>query len=92
MIIRDPWVIPTVTFEADATSRICSKLSHFLASSSGLVGEVFRGRGRSLTRIYDAVLRLVGEGLWKPLEVSGILTSNNMISGGLPTVTGLLER
>jgi len=42
--------------------------------------------------VYDAVLRLTGEGVWKPTEISGILASNEMISGGLPTVTGLLER
>ncbi|MEM3078659.1 MAG: hypothetical protein QXR38_04090, partial [Nitrososphaerales archaeon] len=92
LVIRDPWVIPMVTFEMDVISEICDKLGVFLASASGLVGEVFEEEERSLTRVYDAVLRLIGGGLWKPMEISGVLTSNNLISGGLPTVTGLLER
>ncbi|MGB9854744.1 MAG: AAA family ATPase [Candidatus Bathyarchaeales archaeon] len=92
LIIRDPWVIPMATFKMDVGSEICDKLPIFLASSSGLVGEVFEEEERSITRVYDAVLRLIGEGFWKPSEISGVLTSNNLISGGLPTVTGLLER
>ncbi|MEM1581487.1 MAG: AAA family ATPase [Candidatus Bathyarchaeia archaeon] len=92
LVIRDPWIIPMVTLEEDLTAEISKKLPIFSASSSGLIGEVFEEEERSLTRVYDAVLRLVGEGLWKPSEISGILTSNNLISGGLSTVTGLLER
>ncbi|MGC8831950.1 MAG: AAA family ATPase [Thermoproteota archaeon] len=92
LIIRDPWVIPMVSLEENAVSEVCDKAYALLASASGLVGEVFEEEERSLTRVYDAVLRLTGEGMWKPAEISGVLTSNNLISGGLPTVTGLLER
>ncbi|MEM2961702.1 MAG: AAA family ATPase [Candidatus Bathyarchaeia archaeon] len=92
LIIRDPWVIPIMSLGDDAASEICDKAYGLLASASGLIGEVFEEEDRSLTRIYDAVLRLIGEGVWKPAEISGILTSNGLISGGLPTVTGLLER
>ncbi|MGQ9642117.1 MAG: AAA family ATPase [Candidatus Bathycorpusculaceae bacterium] len=92
LIIRDPWIIPMVHLETDVASELSSKAFTFLASASGLVGEVFEEEERSLTRIYDSILRLTGEGLWKPSEISGILTSNNLIAGGLPTVTGLLER
>ncbi|MBC7130941.1 AAA family ATPase, partial [Candidatus Bathyarchaeota archaeon] len=86
LIIRDPWIIPMLSLEKDIYGEVCSKLPYFLASSSGLVGEVFEEEERSLTRVYDAVLRLTGEGIWKPSEISGILTSNNLISGGLPTI------
>ncbi|MGC8576967.1 MAG: AAA family ATPase [Thermoproteota archaeon] len=92
LIIRDPWVIPMVSLDRDVVSEICDKAYYFLISASGLIGEVFEEEERALTRVYDAVIRLVGEGLWKSTEISGILTSNNLISGGLPTVTGLLER
>ncbi|MGC9085297.1 MAG: AAA family ATPase [Thermoproteota archaeon] len=92
LIIRDPWVIPMVSLDRDVVSEIRDKAYYFLISASGLIGEVFEEEERALTRVYDAVIRLVGEGLWKSTEISGILTSNNLISGGLPTVTGLLER
>jgi len=92
LIIRDPWVIPMVSLDEDVVSEVCGKAYALLASASGLVGEVFEEEERSLTRVYDAVLRLTGGGMWKPAEISGALTSNELISGGLPTVTGLLER
>ncbi|NHV06339.1 MAG: AAA family ATPase [Thaumarchaeota archaeon] len=92
LIVRDPWVIPMVSLNRNVVSEICNKAYYFLVSASGLIGEVFEEEERALTKVYDAVIRLVGEGLWKSTEISGILTSNNLISGGLPTVTGLLER
>ncbi|MGB9727927.1 MAG: AAA family ATPase [Nitrososphaeria archaeon] len=92
LIIRDPWVIPMLSLEDDVVSEICSKAYALISSSSGLVGEVFEEEERSLTAVYDAVLRLTGEGIWKPSEISGILSSNEIIFGGLSTVTGLLDR
>lgn len=92
LIIRDPWIIPMISFKRDAVSEIHDKIGYFLTSASGLIGEVFREEERSLTRVYDAVLKLVGGGFWKPAVIADILSSNNLISGGLPTVTGLLER
>ncbi|MBC7092241.1 MAG: ATP-binding protein [Nitrososphaeria archaeon] len=92
LIIRDPWVIPMLSIEDDVVSEICSKAYALISSSSGLVGEVFEEEERSLTAVYDAVLRLTGEGIWKPSEISGILASNEIIAGGLSTVTGLLDR
>lgn len=92
IIVRDPWVIPMMSLEEDVVSEVCSKSYGLIAFSSGLIGEVFEEEERSLTMVYDAVLRLTGEGIWKPTEISGILTSNGVISGGLPTVTGLLDR
>ncbi|NHV99108.1 MAG: ATP-binding protein [Thaumarchaeota archaeon] len=92
LIVRDPWVIPMVSFEKDVFSEIRNKIQYFVASAPGLVGEVFEEEERMLTRVYDAVIRIVGGGIWMPAEISGVLTANNLISGGLPTVTGLLER
>ncbi|MCS7369152.1 MAG: AAA family ATPase [archaeon GBS-70-058] len=92
LIFRDPWVIPILSIEADIITETCGKAYYLAASTQGLIGEVFEEEERALTRIYDAILRLVGEGVWKPSEIAGILTSNNMIMGGQSTVTGILER
>jgi len=92
LIIRDPWVIPILSLEKDVFSEISNKAYALISSSSGLVGEVFEEEERSLTTVYDAVLRLTGEGIWKPSEIAGILASNEIIAGGLSTVTGLLDR
>ncbi|MGQ9597690.1 MAG: hypothetical protein ACUVQY_09045 [Thermoproteota archaeon] len=59
------------SFGDGAVSELCNKAYYFLTSASGLIGEVFEEEGRALTRVYDAVLRLVGGGLWKPSEISG---------------------
>lgn len=92
LIIRDPWIIPMTSLDRSVVSEIRNKIYYLLASASGLVGEVFEDEERALTRVYDVVIRLVGGGTWTPAEISGILTANGLISGGLPTVTGLLER
>ncbi|MEM2642361.1 MAG: AAA family ATPase [Thermoproteota archaeon] len=92
LIIRDPWIIPMVSFDRSVVSEIRDKIYYFLASASGLVGEVFEDEERALTRVYDVTIRLIGGGIWMPAEISGVLTANNLISGGIPTVTGLLER
>jgi hypothetical protein len=92
LIFRDPWVIPILSIEVDIITEICGKAYYLATSTHGLVGEVFEEEERALTRVYDATLRLVGEGIWKPSEIAGILTSNNMITGGQTTVIGILER
>jgi len=92
VVVRDPWVIPMFSIKNSAATELCNKAYFLAATVTGLIGEVFEEEGRSLTRIYDAVLRLVGEGLWKPAEVAGVLTSNGLVSGGVSTVTGLLDR
>ena len=35
-------------------------------SCAGLIGEVFTEEERSITGLYEAVLRLVAEGVWRP--------------------------
>jgi hypothetical protein len=92
LILRDPWVIPMFSIEADAITEIREKAYYLATSTHGLVGEIFEEEERTLTRIYDAILRLVGEGIWKPSEIAVILTSNNMITGGQSTVIGIIER
>ncbi|MEM3712309.1 MAG: AAA family ATPase [Thermoproteota archaeon] len=92
LIVRDPWIIPMISLDRSVVSEIRNKIYYFLASASGLVGEVFEDEERTLTKVYDIVIRLIGGSTWVPAEISGILTTNGLISGGLPTVTGLLER
>jgi hypothetical protein len=92
LIFRDPWVIPMLSIEADIITEICGKAYYLATSIHGLIGEVFEEEERALTRVYDAILRLVGEGMWKPSEIAGVLASNNMITGGQATVIGMLER
>lgn len=91
-IIRDPWVIPFVNLGNEAVDEI-SRISYQLVmSASGLVGEVFEDEERSLTELYDAVLRLVGEGIWNSAEIADLLIARGLIKGGLATVTGILDR
>ncbi|RLF07027.1 MAG: ATP-binding protein [Thermoprotei archaeon] len=92
MLIRDPWIIPMTSLERDPISEICDKAYYFMASASGLIGEAFEEEERALTRTYDALLRLTGEGVWRPSDMAGILASSKLIAGGQSTVTGLLER
>lgn len=91
-VVRDPWIIPMVDLEMDASSEIAKKAKYMVMSVNGLVGEIFEEEDRALTAVYDSILRLVGSGMWKPAEIANVLSSNGMIGGGVATVIGVMSR
>ena len=92
VLIRDPWIIPFSRIENDPVLFLVNNAEQLVISSSGLVGEVFTEEDRALTALYEAVLRLLAEGVWSPSEIAGILSSRGMIEGGAPAVTGVLDK
>ncbi|MEM3216039.1 MAG: hypothetical protein QXS17_03935 [Candidatus Micrarchaeaceae archaeon] len=89
---RDPWVLPMLDQSKDLAGEIARILPYLCLAAEGLVGEVFEEEDKALTMLYDSVIRLVAEGIWKPAEIAGILSSTGLISGGLPTIAGILDK
>jgi len=64
VIARDPWLLGLLEPKGDVAEVIAEAAPLLVASASGLVGEVFREEERTLTQLYDAVLRLLALGYW----------------------------
>ena len=91
-ILRDPWIVPMVDTKKPPHEELARIMDSLIMASEGLVGEVFEEEDRALTKLYDSVLRLIANGLWKPAEIEGVLSSTGAIKGGIATITGILDK
>ncbi len=91
VLLRDPWIIPMVDLKSKPEDFIGQRAEGLYMSARGLVGEVFSDEERELTKLYEAVLLLLGEGVWNLKEMAGILTSRGMIEG-VSSITAVLDR
>ncbi len=74
--LRDPWTIQYMTSDdLDLTHLMLLSRS----TVRGLVGEVFLEEDRSLTQVYEGVLRALSRRIWKPSEISDLLFSRGII-------------
>ncbi len=92
ILLRDPWISPFIDLNEDPVEWLCDHSSQLIMSALGLVGEVFTEEERSLTALYDSIMRLLAEGRWRPVEMAGILASRGLLEGGAPAVTGILAK
>ena len=90
-ILRNPWVIPMFNIEANPIDELSRKIEQIIMTSGSLIGEVFTEEERRLTRTYEAVIRLISEGLWDLSEIASILSSRGIISGGRESITRILD-
>ena len=92
VILRDPWIVPMVDTSKPPHEELARIMDSLIMASEGLVGEVFEEEDRALTKLYDSVLRLIANGMWRPAEIAGILSSTGAIKSGISTVTGILDK
>jgi hypothetical protein len=92
IIVRDPWIVPFVDLSLSPAVFIAENAGRLALASMGLVGEVFVEEERRLTTLYEAVLRLLAEGYWKPARIAGVLAPKGLVEGGASAVVGILER
>ncbi|BCU67878.1 ATPase [Sulfolobales archaeon HS-7] len=83
-LYRDPWVVQFV----DSYDEFSKRLKEFSLISKGLIGEVFREEDRQLTDIYYKILLLLGEGIWRTSEISGIIQPK----GGEGTISSMINK
>ena len=93
VLIRDPWLIPFINLSSPPWVEISRLAPMLTASASGLIGEVFLEEERQLTRLYDAVLRLLADGYWSSKIITAKLYDMGLISAPNPgIVTGILSK
>ncbi len=89
---RDPWILAHIEPRGDPIGVLASHAPRLSIAASGLVGEVFEEEERSLTRVYEAALRLVASGVWTAAELAARLYESGLIASPSPSnVTGLLK-
>ena len=52
-------------FSSSPIEFLTANARQLVLSCAGLIGEVFTEEERSITGLYEAVLRLVAEGVWR---------------------------
>ncbi len=95
-LLREPWLVPLIGSEWTSTtpwSYIASRAYELAQVTRGLVGEVFEEEERRLTRLYEAVLRLLGAGIWSSNRMASMLYQRGLLPRASPSlVTGILDK
>ncbi len=86
--LREPWLVPLFGGEniLEFVYNVVTK-SKFVISS--LMGEIFSEEERELGRKYEAILSLVGSGVWNTKQIASILYSRKIIPD--PSVTHIMQ-
>lgn len=77
--LADAWAIPFYKKENDSARTIYGTLAYSKFTIPALVGEVFAEEERQFTKVYDAVLRLVGAGEWNYKNIAKMLADRKII-------------
>ncbi len=85
--LREPWLIPLFSGEKiiDFVYKAVTK-SKFVISS--LIGEIFSEEERELSKKYEAIIGLIGSGIWNTKELASLLYSRGIIPD--PNVTNII--
>lgn len=86
--IREPWLIPQYKGEniVDFVYNVITRSGSIISS---LLGEIFSEEERELSKKYEAILQLVGSGIWNTRELTSILYSRGIIPDA--SVTHILQ-
>ncbi|RLF00070.1 MAG: hypothetical protein DRJ63_03510 [Thermoprotei archaeon] len=92
-IARDPWILGVVEVRRNVVDSLKANYSFLAGSVTGLIGEIFEEEERKLTRLYDAVLRLLAYGYWSSRDLAQKLYEARLIQRPEPgIVTGILDQ
>ncbi len=86
--LREPWLIPLFSGEKilDFIYKVITK-SKFIITS--LIGEIFSEEERELSKKYEAIISLIGSGIWNTKELASLLYSRGIIPD--PNVTNIIQ-
>ncbi|MCG2728647.1 MAG: AAA family ATPase [Candidatus Methanoperedenaceae archaeon] len=77
--LADAWTIPFFKMENETTRTIYELLKYSKFTIPALVGEIFIEEEREYSRVYEAVLRLMGAGEWNYKNIASILAGRKLI-------------
>lgn len=82
--LREPWLIPQYNAEAPL-EFIYDIITTSKYTITSLIGEIFSEEERELTKKYEAIISLIGSGMWNTKELTSILFSRKLIPDPSPT-------
>jgi AAA+ ATPase superfamily predicted ATPase len=77
--LADAWTIPFFTRESDSERVIYNLLKYSKFTVPSLVGEIFTEEEREFTKVYEAILRLIGAGELDYKNIASILAGRKVI-------------
>ncbi len=77
--LADAWTIPFFTTESDSEKVIYDLLKYSKFTVPSLVGEIFTEEEREFTKVYEAILRLIGAGELDYKNIASILADRKVI-------------
>ncbi|MFZ3169101.1 MAG: AAA family ATPase [Candidatus Methanoperedens sp.] len=77
--LADAWTIPFFTKESDSEKVIYDLLKYSKFTIPSLVGEIFTEEEREFTKVYEAILRLIGAGELDYKNIASILAGRKVI-------------
>ena len=95
VLLSEPWLCPYVSIplRGEPWSFISTYGEGLAGVAHGLVGEVFTEEERSLTKLYRAVLSLLGRGVWRADEIAASLYRRGLTASPSPgSITGILDK
>ncbi|MEK6857020.1 MAG: AAA family ATPase, partial [Nanoarchaeota archaeon] len=82
--LREPWLIPL--YEKGSSEQfVFDTLTKSKHTISALIGEIFTEEEREISKKYNALLSLIGSGVWNTKELTSTMYSRNLIPDPSPT-------
>ena len=93
--LSEVWTVPLYEPEMASLEAIYDLLKYCRLSIPALVGEIFTEEERKLTKVYEAILRVIGAGEWDYRAVASVLTGRGLVERAdsslvLPYIKNLL--
>lgn len=82
--LREPWLVPLYQNQA-LLNYLFDLVTKNQQTITSLVGEIFTEEERELSRKYQAILLLIGSGIWNTKELTSLLYARNLIPDPSPT-------
>jgi len=92
-LVRDPWILALISPEGDPAESMVREARRLVPVALSLVGEVFTDEERQLTRLYEAVLKLLARRVWSTYALAQKLYEAQLLSAPNPgIVAGILNQ
>ncbi len=77
--LSDVWTLSFFNIKKSSLEAIYDLLKHSKLTMPALIGEIFTEEERELSRVYEAILRLLGAGEWDYREIARVLADRGLI-------------
>jgi hypothetical protein len=77
--LREPWLVPMLKQAQDINKALHHVIPQARYAVSALVGEVFTESDRQMSQTYEAIIRGIGAGLWRPGDLAHRLQNAGLI-------------